>query len=415
MFSFLKRLRRPKEPERLTIPGNLLHLRIEEWSAPLFQQVSRQLRPYQEGMRREIARAREGIAALLQARLRNPDIPEQHKVLMQGNREIYAKRIQQFLDALALPEDYPGLLQFAGTFSPALDTLHESTQKNYAVLQQFFADEAHAVAAPLKRMEQLTAEIMALSGELNLPAIELLQRSVQSFQKSMAAQAGLNAEISALDERLRQLQAEHQELLTRLEGFKEGAEFRQFQQMKDEISQLEQQTAAHSQEFVQAVRLIEHQLKKYGRFSQDENLILAYLRDPVTALLNDPILHIHEVLARLQKSIAANQFSLGEKDPEKILANIRSLDLAYLTGFIKRHQELQAARRSSQEKLHASPAIIQIESLMRQRKQKEDQVAALQRERDEVVKRYDAINLPEMKQQLADRILSIFGKIVVIE
>ncbi|MBI4149286.1 hypothetical protein HY491_02465 [Candidatus Woesearchaeota archaeon] len=415
MFSFLKKLRKPKEPEKLAVPGHVLHLHIEEWSAPLLERLSQQLHRYQAGMRGEIAETRQAITALMQARLRNEKIPEQHKILMQGNREIYAKRVQQFLDTLVLPEDYPGLLQFAETFAQAMESLHESTQKSYAVLQQFLADEAYAVASSLKKLEQLTKDIMALVGELNLPAIDLLKRSVQALQKSMAAQGALNSEIESVEQRLKQLQAEHQQLLGKLEQFKQGESFRQFQGIKADIEQLDQQLASHSQGLVQAIRLIEHPLKKYGRFSQDENLILAYLRDPVTALLNDPVLHIHEVLARLQKSIAADQFSLGEKDPEKILANVRALDLGYLTQFVKQHQELQAAKKSRQEELRSSKAIAEIESLTKQRREKEEQIASVQRERGESIKRYDAINLPEMRQQIAERIKAIFAKEAVIE
>ena len=95
---------------------------------------------------------KEKLDRLEEATLRNPNIPEKAKQIMEGNRSSFVKQHNIFLDSLEVPDDvsYYKTNEFCDSFAEKIEHLAQTCSRNTMVLNEFFKNEAGAVSKGMK-------------------------------------------------------------------------------------------------------------------------------------------------------------------------------------------------------------------------------------------------------------------------
>ena len=130
------------------------------------------------------------IGQLESAELRNKKIPIRMVSFMEGNRENYLHQLRILKDSI--PSFGP---DFSKQFDAQLDIFAQKTQRNYAVLQEFFNDEIKAMALKIKELSQLAREIslgdprfLAIENTLQkIAELETLRNEMQAVRETIAS------------------------------------------------------------------------------------------------------------------------------------------------------------------------------------------------------------------------------------
>ncbi len=106
-FDFLKRFSN-KEVEIELEESTLENIdgQIDSWSKKVLVSTTTDLDNLKKLLSEKKSKAIENSEKLLKAKLKNPNIPERAKHIMEGNRKMYIQRVERFLETASLPEDF---------------------------------------------------------------------------------------------------------------------------------------------------------------------------------------------------------------------------------------------------------------------------------------------------------------------
>ena len=149
---------------------------------------------------------------------------------------------------------------------------------------------------------------------------------------------------------------------------------------------------------------IESGLKKYERITLENQLVKAYLDNPLEALAKDEKLGIVKVLEKMKETIEKKEFELKGKKRDKILKELEHTGRKNFEEFLEERKEL----RKDIEELKLKIEDLGItKKLEEKRKELEDQQAELKEKEDKIEdmkKRREEIDLDQLKTQLETNI-----------
>lgn len=326
-----------------------------------------------------IENAKEKRDTLAKAKLKNDKIQKRAIQLMEGNRRTYLKRIDRFLDKHKFPdatkeEDIQSLKEFIQGFEEDIDSLTKSTQRSYAVLQEFLANESRDLAQAIRgARDQLRKTIQYLQESGYNDSIKTLQifeqiKSLNERKRQIKDdELNITKDIEQIGMSLKTLQKDKKELKT-------SNEFQEYQALKHRIEEASKDIDKQKAMFVEPFHVLEHALKKYKRMSLEQNLISKYLDDASKAALNDKSASIISVLDKLRDSVEKGKIDIKDKKKEKTLQAISRVSKGYLEDFRTVVANLQATINESQQKLEHNSSREELEEVNSKIKKFEEQL-----------------------------------------
>jgi len=105
IFDFLK-FKEKEEIEEIKLEE--LEPWIDSWSKKAFEDANLKLVSIRQRITEEKNKLLESIQNLEKAELKNPNIPERAKQIMEGNRKTYILKLNSLLEEINLPEKLDG-------------------------------------------------------------------------------------------------------------------------------------------------------------------------------------------------------------------------------------------------------------------------------------------------------------------
>ncbi|HHE36761.1 MAG TPA: hypothetical protein ENL16_03015, partial [Candidatus Woesearchaeota archaeon] len=366
------------------------------------KKLDQKVRRAKEVIMRRVQEAYKSLEELERAGLKNDNIPERAKHIMEGHRRTYINKLKRFLDELDVPDDYSQAGYYAARFSEALNTLSEETHKNYLVLREFMEEELSRVVRAVKSIED---ELLKLQAQIEKEGLEIIKDAkirLKQYKDDLKKRARLEEEIISHEKSLNSLKERKTRLEKRINNLKQSRDYAEYKVFLEKKKKYEEKLKSIENELKEVFAELNRPLRKYKRGSLSEELIDKYLLDPFGALESDDSLSIISVLNKMKQELST--LDLKEKQLEKTSMMLNKLTKDFFTKM-----KLESARRTGLNKEVATSInqgvvglnISENETWLRSVKEK---IRVAEATLKELRKEVEDINLDYLKQKVKEKV-----------
>ena len=298
-------------------PGEIKFSEIGEWldkqveNKKLDQKISKAKSVIKE----KIDHGYKYLEDLEKAGLKNENIPERAKHVMEGHRKSYTMRLKRFLEDIEVPDDFSQIGHYSARFSESLDKLSEDTQRNYLVLKEFMEEELSCVIKTVKGIEDELSKLQAGIEKEGLEMIKDAKIRLKQYKDDLKKKAMLEEERAAQEKESESVKERKARLENRLNDLKESKDYNEYKVFLEKKKKYEEQLKDIEHDLKAIFSELHRPLKKYKRGSLSEDVIDKYLMDPIGALEADHSLSIRDVFNKMKQQL--DTLELKEKQLEK--------------------------------------------------------------------------------------------------
>lgn len=405
-FDFLKIFPSKKEEEIQKIKLDELSSWIDSWSKNTHKTTNFGLLIIRKKIADEKNKAEENIIKLEHAKLKNPNIPERAKQIMEGNRKIYIPKVKTLLEEINLPENLNELLEFCDSFNKNLDTFAKGTIRNYDILQEFFVVENSAIAANIRKLDELIKKVKKIIENAGIEKENELKNKVSELQHKIKQKDDTKEEVKLKKEELEKENKKVKEKENKIKELKEGSKYKKFTELVSKKKGLEQEIAEIETQVSSSFSVIKTALKKFERLTLEDKLVRKYLDNSLKTLLEDNKLKIVELVDKMKKSIAKGELKLREKKKNRILRELDKLTKNYLESFLNKHTELNKKADELKSEINKAEIVKEIEEKQEALKQDNKQIEEKNQKIELMIKELEKINIEALKKNLEEEIIA---------
>ncbi len=341
----LKKMFKATEEHLLLAPQHAIQ-HLEDAEKKLENEFEDTLSRLSERFDKESHKTRKNITRLQGGELLNTKVEKRHLQIMEGNRDAYVKKVEQFIHAVdnRQPIKKEHAPHVKTELEEKLERLLKSTQKAYFVLQEFLANESRAIAGNLKMFDSLLKE---------------LDREIEEQEKLLARLGIVKTTLSRLDkqpgreDKLREAaeaaEAEAESAEAALERYRRGKEYKEFKSLKKTWEHLESECDTITHELSQHLSVIERAMRKYHKICLEPKIVAAVLDAPMRLLLLEPE-RLATLLPKLELSILSDELMLKQRKREKSLKAIAYL-IKEMPSLTKKFSRLEGLREEAESEL----------------------------------------------------------------
>ncbi len=401
-FDFLKK----KEPETVLFSDlrSWLDKQVED------KNLNKKLEAANKAVKQKISQAYKHLEELETAGLKNENIPEKAKQVMQGHKNAYISKLKRFLDEITLPENFSQAGHAAARFSEALDELSRNTQKNYMVLKEFVEEELSKVARGVKEIEEELSGLQKSIEEQGIEAIRDARAKLKQYSSEISKKAELEEQKEKQKQKLQNLKEKKDKFRKRINELKQSRDYSSYKNYLEKKEKYEEQLKNIEQELKNLFVELSRPLKKYKRKSLDDKLIEKYLLDPAGALEEDDGLRLRDVLNKMRQAL--DNLELKENQVQKTLDLLEKLDKDYLMNKKLELGRLKGLNQEAAKQINRSVVALNIsenETLSRNVKEK---ISEAQKALDQIEQEISEINLDYLKQKAKEKAKQIKNIII---
>ncbi len=347
---FVKKEEPPKEPEQVEM--NIESL--DAWYAQKTDETKKALRESLATLFKQLELELSTLAAaaeqLKNAKLMNEKIPEKERSIMEGNREVYVKRLLLLADALKAPEEKdPDYIQVAThyleNYKTAIQQFNDSTMKAHYKLTFFFRDKTKEISKALKDLDAKVGEMQSAMDKANMAAVQKLEGLIRALKKNTEAKITLDARIAAQEKVTSSIEADIAELKDKIGKVRVSPGYEEYQHLQEEKKKRDKEIEALREDLAQKFSAISHPLRKFERVCTKKELLQKYMENPGEAAAHDSQLAILEILDEFRKSLAEQDVELKSKKKDKAEDITNSLTKDYFLEYKRKREALKQKKR----------------------------------------------------------------------
>jgi hypothetical protein len=391
-----------------------LDLFFNEETAKAFDMVNEKFSEIRKNVSNEKESFVKNLEILGKAELKNTEIPERVKQVMEGNRETYIKRMRSLSNDISVPEEFSELVKFSEKFDKILGDFEKSIAKNHHVMLEFFVKEATAISTNVKNIDKLTKNIKKTLETNMITKLEYLKNKLSEVQKMIKWTEELKGntilEKKKIDEDSNDISIKKYEI----EKLKESEQFSEFILLTDNRQKLEKELTEIQSGVTHSFSEIGTALKKYSNLNKDNKQVKCYLDNPIKTLLDDKELNIVQILNSTKKEIDDKKIDLKVKKREKILKELNNLNEKYFNDFVNKNEGLNVKLEELNTNIKFSEIAKKVKELKNDLEQ--DEIKLLERKKtlSKMEKDLEEIDIDLLKNELESEILTSLGRKIKI-
>lgn len=343
MLKFIKNIFIKKELPEEKVSLDEIDSWLDKKTKPIFDDLNIKINEIIEKISNEKKEASENLKTLENAQLQNPKIPERVKIIMQGNREGFIKKVSLFFNNIGLQHgdydkfnynefNYDELIEKCRNIENDINLLGQSTARNYHILKEFFAREAEKIAASIKNMDAYSKELEHSIISSKISNINQIKSNIAELKNKIKLKESYSSQLENNNKILQSYKNKKTGIEKNINEIKSSHDYKNYEKLMEEKEKAEIKIKETENILFRDFSVLEKALKKYAKIAfEDENLILEYLENPAATLSKDDDFKIVKVLGNLKSSIEVDKLELEEKKKGKAIEKISELDGVYLT------------------------------------------------------------------------------------
>lgn len=351
----------------------------------------------------ETRKLQTNLSVLQKAELKNKNLPQRALQLMEGNRESYIKKVNEFLKRVSPPDksNMANLTNFTEKIAKITTDLNKSTVKQYYIMQEFFANESRDVALSIKKIDDLSREINQLmEKDKGFNYIHDVREMINDIEKKYAEKERIKMQIEEQETKLKETKAQKEKLETDVDNLETSSRFQAYDAAQSIKIRTETEIRRHKENFLLLFSQVEKALKKYQKiaFDSDKELVNDYLISAVDALDNDRLFKILNVLKNVGYKI--NDLELDEKKKERTLAAINRINEIMLKDFLWKYDSLKEKIMESNKRINTNTIATEINDLNYKLKHSSEQIIRIEADIEKLKTNAETLNIENLMKEL---------------
>lgn len=407
-FDFLKK----KKQETKEIKLEELDNWLDSLSKNTLENINPQITSLKEKITQEKIKLSDNIKKLATIELKNPNIPERAKHIMEGNRTTYIQKLTNLSKEIKIPEQTDQIITFHTSLTNLLNEFTKATNKSHHILMEFFVEEISNISTNMRNIINLIEKIKKLIENSNLEKIPILKKQLNQIQEKIKQKQELESKIKKQKQELESkniIETENQ-----IKELEQSQKYKTYIELTNKEKTLKQEIIETENKVSNSISLINPAFKKYERLSSQPKLIRKYLDNPLKSLLEDKELKITEVISKMKQSIIKEELQLKKKKKEKILQIIDNFTKDYLKAFITKINELNKESKILKLEIEKSTIIKEINNLKEKSAQNKAKLKEQEQEISKTTKELQQINIESLKTNLQNSIRKTINQAVKI-
>jgi len=317
MLEFIRKIFKSEEPETKQVTGIELQ-NLEGWarekSKPTTEEIKIRTDEILMKIDEELQRTRFNVEILENAKLQNPNIPFRAKQYMEGNRKSYAKSVNSFLGNL------------------------EINNRDYFYLVNFCK-----IAQNIKNFDNFFKELNSVLKDGRMVAIDSAIEKIRGLKAKAKQKINLDIELKDAEASVMLAKEEKDSLMAEIMNFDRGEEHNEFLRLNEERKDKTKSFYEDENRIIQSFSVLERPLRKYSHVAfEHEEIVLDYLKDPISTLADDKGMKILEILKNLENLLNENKVQIDDRKKEKALEETKKLSKEFIEQFMKKYFSFKA-------------------------------------------------------------------------
>ncbi|MBI2650903.1 hypothetical protein HYX01_00335 [Candidatus Woesearchaeota archaeon] len=340
MLTFIKNLFAKKHKPLEEIELSQLTSWLEEKSKPAIKSLESDITRIISALKEEKKNTLANIKKLETASLQNPNIPERAKIIMEGNKAAFIKKITNFVSDIDfelnadLNKNCIIFMEKCSIIENDINSLAKSTEKSYHILNEFFALEAEAIALNIKSIESHIKKLKNTIEGSKMQKINALKEDAAELHSKIKLKDSLIKELESEKSNLMQRKGSLSKAEEALNEAKNSKGYKDYEALLSEKQSITSEIAGMDNKLFHEFSVIERALRKYAKIAfEDEKIISHYLKNPVDALSRDSELRILRIMQNLEAVLVGNKLEEDKKRNEKYLKAVKHLNKEYFKAF----------------------------------------------------------------------------------
>ncbi|MBI5389132.1 hypothetical protein HZB01_02000 [Candidatus Woesearchaeota archaeon] len=399
-----------KTAEKERVAAEQLPKWLKEKTRPLIDEAKIEFTNVQRKVNDTLIRARELLDALAKAELHNPKIDPHLIQVMEGNREVYVRRMRIFFEKIRVEDlEYESISSYLASVDTELETLTKQTAKPYYVLQEFFRNESREVALQVKQLEQLRKEMGNLLSNSTRTQVEDAKNAVSEFLHKLQLEQDIRTMEQDYAEQKAKAAEQLKSIYGQMEAIVQSDEHQEFKDFTQKLDALSKEFSVLNQEVLETFSPLLPAFKKYNYAGHEDRLVAQYLEDTAPALFDDTDLKILPVLGKVKEMILSGALTLKDKKQEKALLASESITAVQLRAFQEKHQELERQKRELTKNISKYKGMREYDELHYKKEHVETKLKRLEQQLAEFAQSKEKLDLQTKKQYLEHMLTKITG------
>ena len=351
MLKFIKSLFKSEEEiQEIELKENELLPWIIEKENKITKVISDKIVVITKELNQNIELIKNHLDELNGEQLRNKKIPVRAEQMMKGNKLIFIRNTEQFLDLIDI-ETYDTHKQFIDAFESSLANLSKINKKSNFILNEFFSDNIYKINSDIKGIESKVNQIKKLYKEKKVDKILELKIIVGSLENMNETIDKQNENSENLRKKIAEAKLRKEKIINKLLDIKKSDNYKFFKELITTKDEIKKELKIIEDQIIQKFSIFETAFKKYSRIAYNDKLVNLYLEDPFKALLHDESFGILNTLQKIKKNIEENKKELKEKKATKTIDAITGISLDFLKNFVKDVNQLKRDKKIKDEKI----------------------------------------------------------------
>jgi len=415
LFDFIKKMfSEPIEEGPLKLNLEQLESWLSQQSQQAFENANEKLSGIKKNISEEKLNLQVNIKKIEEAVIKNTEIPDRVKHIMEGNRISYIKRINSLIERTNVPDKFLELLEFSSSFDKTMSDFDKDIAKNHRVMQEFFIKESGSISSNIRNIDKHVKNIKETLKENKISHLEKVRNQLSEIQGKIKQKAEFEREIKKEKEEQEKQNDLIRDKENEIKKVKESEDYSEFLTLTNSKQTIEKDLSTVVTSLNHSFSEIEAALKKYTNLNPEDKLAKCYLVDPIKTLTEDKEIKISEIINGMTISIEEGKLDLKNKKKEKIQRELGKLNREYFSDFLEKRFELIKKLSETNSQIESSQA----EKIVKQLKQDLEKEHMTLLEQKQILakteKELGEINIESLRSNLENEIVSSLEKRIEI-
>jgi len=360
-MGWLKSIFGKKVKEQKEIPIDGLLDWLDNETKPEYESFESRVSSYIEQVKSALKKIEELMPALENAEIKDADkIQSKVKSVVLGHRGNYIRMLKLLIHSIKIPADidHSLVLDFVKKTENYLEDFTKNSTKSYYASQHLFHKEIEAIAKAIGELDSALKGIKKLAEKTNITQINKLKEKIKKIKEAINRKQELGLQLKEAEKKLHEFELSKQLSEKKIKDLGQSREFSNFNSLKQELNGIKNDILQLETDILQMFSPLERALKKFSRITlEDDKLIEAYASSPVAALMSDNGLKITELLQNMKKQIQSNSIELKDKQKEKTLDVISSIEKEHLANIVYKYSSLQEKKEAFERQIKANKVL----------------------------------------------------------
>lgn len=316
----------------------------------------------------QIIAAKQALADLERAELRNSNIPERAKHFMQGNRDQFLKLTHRFVENLVVPKEPADFSQLDVLFHQYA----QNTGRPGAILSEFFGEEVKKARITLAEIEKSMQEIRKIQAELD--QYQIIRGILDKIHTVKNERESLEKQKADFEQQLQKLKTVHETLKKEKEDFINKPDYLKVKE--DMIAAVKERQEAE-QAITRVFLPLSDAIKKYAHDIKNEKLA-GYADNSLHALMHDYSFGIVKHVPGIREAIQSGRLGLKPEKAQKALEVLGQVNKENLGPMLHRYARSKKRETDVHHDVAQRPVMLEYEQYAVSLKEKTAEIQQLE-------------------------------------